>query len=107
MTTKVVWQDTTSYRGDERGKVEPRVWTASREGLSINLHRWHGLDGWFVTCAVLRIDRVELPNADSQELSIVQTRALDLVFVTARELLKNVRHLRYKARVARRVSPKE
>ena len=73
------WKDASSYSRGERGKVEPTAWeivSAPPGRLRICVHRVHRLEGWFVTCHELRIDRRELGDVTLDE---AKTSALALV----------------------------
>lgn len=78
--TRASWTDATSYSRGERGESEPRIWHLELDGLLVIVHRWHGLDGWFVTCHAMGVDKetlaaAALDSAKNEALIILRGRA--------------------------------
>jgi len=83
---KIAWRDASSYSRGERGTVEPTAWeivSASPGRMRVCVHRVHRLEGWFVTCHELRIDRRELGDVTLDEAKM---SALKLVAQTLDDL---------------------
>lgn len=66
------WKDATSYRQGERQQKpppEPRQWEARFGDIRISVHRVHRVDGWFLSCYQLGIDRrmLSVPTDSAEE----------------------------------------
>lgn len=77
------WTDTTGYARGQQGKKEPTEWTLKSGDLSISVHRYLGLPGWFVSCYQLNIDRKKL---QSEDLKHAQVEALTILLDTVRKM---------------------
>lgn len=84
------WKDTTSYARDERGKVEPRSWTATTvepRPIEITVTRKFGLEGWYLFLrGPLWMHEVRLPD----DLERAKDRAHALVRRELGRLLADV-----------------
>lgn len=68
VSMKTKWKDASSYSAGERGNVEPTVWNLVLEGLSVTVHRWHGIDDvWFGSCSTMGIDRHQLESPEHEK----------------------------------------
>jgi len=73
------WVDESSYSRGQRGEVEPSVWELKGAPGRLTVHRYIGLEGWFVTCRDLDLERHELRARGAEE---AKQEALDLALDT-------------------------
>lgn len=64
------WTDETGYSQTEKPPRVPRVWRAKVPGMKISVHRYHGLQGWYLTCLDLDIELQALKPEDVAQARI-------------------------------------
>lgn len=74
------WRDATSYSRGGRGTAEPTIWELDVDGLRVVVHRWHGLEGWFLSCHAMGVDKsalaaTALESAQNEALIILRGKA--------------------------------
>lgn len=65
-TKKTPWRDETSYSKCDNVKT-PRVWVIGDSGAKVTVHRWVGLEGWFLTSGALGLDKYALQTLDVED----------------------------------------
>lgn len=79
------WIDESSYSRSQRGKAEPDIWSLKGAPDRLTVHRYHGLDGWFVTCRTLGFDVHQL---EAEDVEAAKAEAIELVRERFKELVQ-------------------
>ena len=71
-----MWKDETSYSRSDKERV-PRVWELNDGLLLLCVHRWHGLDGWFMTLRFDGAQMIEKRELKADDIEAAKVEALD------------------------------
>jgi hypothetical protein len=58
------WNDATSYARGQRGIAEPNTLETRVGPVTLTVHRFHGLQGWFASTRPVIFDRKPLDSTD-------------------------------------------
>jgi len=73
----IKWEDVTTYSRGDKERV-PRVWQCKiADAIVIKVHRFHALQGWFLTCSSFDISAWNL--TDSEDVEDAKKAALEYV----------------------------
>ena len=77
------WKDQTSYSQNEKDRT-PRVLTLEADNIRISVHRYIGLDGWFLSTRPDMFDKSTLVSTNIEDAKIeaiqkVTSRLLEMV----------------------------
>lgn len=84
-----MWKDTTSYSQGQRGKVEPRTWTAEAEGVRITVtnNHLHAPGKWVMHCFSLGMDTVDTKLDARQPAHLAQFAAKNMAVARGKQII--------------------
>lgn len=91
MGERIEWKDATSYSQGQRGKIEPKSWRTTINGVSVWVSKGHRYypDFWIMNCHALGMEEEQV-GASSWDAENAQAEALRMASKAARDLARKL-----------------